>query len=76
MENIINNEIVRKSALKWDDMNHMSYFNDLSFVENIRQNYKIVAEPIGTPKTSRRQNKILTKPFVLDKFETFYLYEK
>lgn len=45
-------------------------------VEYIRNNHKIIAEPIGTPKTARRQNKILTKPFLLTKFEVMYLYSR
>jgi len=31
---------------------------------------------MGTPQISRRQNKILKKPFLLSGYEVIYLYEK
>ena len=76
MENNLNITYTNKVTIKWDAISNTGYIYDLLFVESLRNNYKIIAEPIGTPKTSRRQNKILTKPFVLSKFETFYLHEK
>jgi hypothetical protein len=66
----------KKYILNWDNKSLVAYTDDFNFVEFVRINYKIVAEGTGTPRMSRRQNKILTKPFVLNKYEAFYLYEK
>ena len=66
---------VRKFSLRWDDKSLISYFEDFEFAELIRKEYKIIAEAIGTPKTARKQNKTLFKPFILNKYETFYLLE-
>jgi hypothetical protein len=74
METFLTNNM--KTKVNWDKNNQSAYFNDYSFCENLRKDFKIVVEAIGTPKTSRRQNKILIKPFILNKYEVFYLYEK
>jgi hypothetical protein len=71
------NEILkRKFSLRWDKNSMTSYSNDYKFVEIIRKKFNIIAEAIGTPKTARKQNKTLTNPFILNKFETFFLLEK
>lgn len=41
----------------------------------LQQKNKIVAEAIGTPFISRRQNKVLAKPFIITLFDSFYLFE-
>jgi hypothetical protein len=86
LENLINEEennegntnadLNEKYKFQWDNVTLNSYTSDYEIVENIRKKFKIIAEGIGTPKTSRRQNKILTKPFIFSKFETVYLYDK
>ena len=65
-----------KHKINWDEKSMTGYFQNYNFAEILRREHNILAEPIGTPKTSRRQNKILTKPFVLSKYEVFYLLEK
>ncbi len=62
-------------SLRWDNNSLTSYSDDYNFVEYIRDKFKIIAEAIGTPKIARKQNKTLIKPFILNKFETFYLLE-
>ncbi len=69
-------ELISKYKVKWDENLQTGYSDDYNFIDYIRNNYKIIAEGIGTPKTSRRQNKILIKPFLLNKFEVTYLLEK
>lgn len=66
---------IDKFSLRWDKNSLTSYSNDYKFAEYIRKNYFILAEAIGTPITARKQNKTLIKPFILNKFETFYLIE-
>jgi hypothetical protein len=62
--------------IKWDQDSLSGYTDDYGFVEYLRTTHKIFPEPIGTLKISRRQNKILSNPFVLNKFEVYYLIEK
>ncbi len=68
--------LTAKYKINWDIKSQSGYSNDYEFVDYIRNSFRIVAEGIGTPKTSRRQNKILLKPFILNKYEVFYLYHK
>ncbi len=70
------NEITEKQfCLFWDNQSLSSYTDDYFFTEYIRKKFMIIAEAIGTPKHSRKQNKTLTKPFIINKIETFYLHE-
>ena len=41
----------------------------------MREKYKIVCEPIGTPAISKKQNKLLLGPYMINKYDLFYLYE-
>jgi hypothetical protein len=75
METFLTNTNI-KTKVFWDNDNESGYFYDISCIIILRQNFKIVVEAIGTPKTSRRQNKIMVQPFLLNKFELVYLYEK
>ena len=61
--------------IKWNSKNKMGIINDYKIVEEIRKKYKIICEPIGTPAISRRQNKLLIGPYILNKYDSFYLYE-
>ena len=61
--------------IKWNSKNKMGIINDYKRVEEIRKKYKIICEPIGTPAISRRQNKLLIGPYILNKYDSFYLYE-
>ena len=61
--------------IKWNSKNKMGIINDYKIVEQIRKKYKIICEPIGTPAISRRQNKLLIGPYILNKYDSFYLYE-
>jgi hypothetical protein len=69
-------ELITKFKINWDKKSYTGYSDNYKFIEYIRSFHKIIAEGIGTPKSSRRQNKILLKPFLLNKFEITYLLEK
>jgi hypothetical protein len=69
-------KLKEKHPVKWDTEANTCFTNDYEFVEKIRKEYRIIAEGIGTPKTSRRQNKILISPFCLNQYDSAYLYEK
>jgi hypothetical protein len=71
----LNFEIEQKFSLKWDNQSLTSHFENYDCAEYIRDKHNIIAEAIGTPKTARKQNKTLSKPFILNKNETFYLLE-
>lgn len=61
--------------IKWNIKIKMGIVNDYKLVEKIRNNYKVICEPIGTPTISRRQNKLLVGPYMIHKYDLFYLYE-
>ena len=61
--------------IKWNRKIKMGIINDYKLVEKIRNNYKIICQPIGTPAISRRQNKLLVGPYIINKYDLFYLYE-
>lgn len=63
-------------SVKWDPCTEFSITTDVDFVFSIRRTNSILTEPIGTPRISRRQNKVLVKPFLINKYDTCYLYEK
>jgi len=60
----------------WDNKTKQSVFYDLTFLKDIREKEKIRAEGIGTAILSRKQNKLLSSPFFLTKYDTLYLFEK
>lgn len=62
--------------IKWNSKTNIGITENYKLVENIRDKYKIICEPIGTPMTSRRQNKLLIGPYIINKYDMFYLYEK
>ena len=61
--------------IKWNSKNKFGIINDYKMVEEIRSKYKIICEPIGTPAISRKQNKLLIGPYILNKYDLFFLYE-
>ena len=61
--------------IKWNIKIKMGIINDYKLVEEIRNKYKIICDPIGTPAISRRQNKLLIGPYMINKYDLFYLYE-
>ena len=61
--------------IKWNNKIKMGIVKDYNIVEQMRDNYNIVCEPIGTPAISRKQNKLLIGPYMLNKYDLFYLYE-
>ena len=52
--------------IKWNIKIKMGIINDYKLVEKIRNDYKIISEPIGTPAISRRQNKLLVGPYIIN----------
>ena len=60
--------------IKWNSKNKMGIINDYKIVEDMRKKYKIICEPIGTPAISSKQNKLLIGPYMLNKYDLFYLY--
>ena len=61
--------------IKWNSKIKMGIISDYKLVEEIRNNYKIVCEPIGTPAISKMQNKLLIGPYMINKYDLFFLYE-
>lgn len=61
--------------IKWNSKNKMGIINDYALVEEMREKYKIVCEPMGTPAISKKQNKLLIGPYMINKYDLFYLYE-
>ena len=61
--------------IKWNSKNKMGIINDYKLVEEMRNKYKVICEPIGTPAISRKQNKLLIGPYMLNKYDLFFLYE-
>lgn len=61
--------------IKWNSKNKMGIINDYKIVEDMRKKYKIICEPIGTPAISSKQNKLLIGPYMINKYDLFYLYE-
>ena len=62
--------------LSWDNECNISYTSNYDFIEEIRNKFKIIAEPLGTPRSARKQNKVLIAPFLINKYDSLYLYEK
>lgn len=65
-----------KFILRWNDACNKAYTNDYTFVEFVRKEYNIIAKGIGTLKKYNKQNKLLTMPFIINKNDTLYLFEK
>ena len=61
--------------IKWNSKNKMGIINDYKIVEEMRKKYKIICEPIATPAISSKQNKLLIGPYMLNKYDLFFLYE-
>ena len=61
--------------IKWNKKSKMGIINNYKLVEDLRNNYKIICEAIGTPAISRRQNKLLIGPYMVNKYDLFFLYE-
>ena len=61
--------------IKWNSKIKMGIIKDYKLVEEMRNKYKIICEPIGTPAISRRQNKLLIGPYMINKYDLFFLYE-
>ena len=57
--------------IKWNSKIKMGIVNDYNIVEQMRDNYKIVCEPIGTPAISRKQNKLLIGPYMIKEEKNF-----
>ena len=61
--------------IKWNSKIKMGIINDYKLVEDMRKKHKIICESIGTPTISKRQNKLLIGPYMINKYDMFYLYE-
>ena len=61
--------------IKWNSKIKMGIINDYKLVEQLRENYKIICEPIGSPTISKHQNYLLIGPYMLNKYDLFFLYE-
>ena len=60
--------------LIWNVNTNSSLFTNCNNFFNIINKHRINPKAIGTSITSRKQNSILTQPFTLSLYETFYLY--
>jgi hypothetical protein len=69
-------EIKVKIEIKWDSKCLSGVTEDREFVEKLREDHKIIAGSIGSLKTISKQNKLMTNPFILNKFEVKYLKDK
>jgi hypothetical protein len=75
MENNLSNEIFSVELI-WNNENSVSYFYNYQHVDYLRIHYKITSEGIGTLKKKSKQNKILKAPYMLNKFDTAFLFLK
>lgn len=64
-----------KIQINYNSISKIGTFTSPKHATFFREKFKILAEPIGTPITSRRQNKILIQPFVLFLYDIVYLYD-
>ena len=74
--NIKNKKQKKQFIVYWDNKSKNSLTNDYSLVDKIFYQFKICCYGMGTPRNSRRQNKCLIKPFVLNCNDTLFLYDK
>lgn len=72
----INSSLNKKYICYWDPKSKNAISNDYEFIDKIFYLFRICSYGFGTPKYSRRQNKLLIKPFVLNCYDTLYLYDK
>ena len=61
--------------IKWNSKVKMGIINDYKLVEQMREKYKIICDPIGSPAISKHQNHLLIGPYMLHKYDLFFLYE-
>ena len=61
--------------IKWNSKCKMGIINDYKLVEQMREKYKIICEAIGSPAISKHQNHLLIGPYMLHKYDLFFLYE-
>lgn len=66
----------KKYICYWDINSKNTLTNDYELIDKVYYLYRIASYGIGTPKFSRRQNKLLIKPFVLNTYDSLYLYDK
>ena len=67
---------LKRIEIRYNSKTRQGLLTSYSDVSQLKEKYKIIAEPIGTPITSRKQNKILTSPFVITLYDIIYLYTK
>jgi hypothetical protein len=72
----MDNDINKQIEINWNNENLVSYYSDYKILDHLRKEYKITSEGIGTLKKMSKQNKILSGPFMLNRFDTAYLYSK
>ena len=66
----------KKYICYWDINSKNTLTNDYELIDKSFYLYRIASYGIGTPKFSRRQNKLLIKPFVINPYDSLYLYDK
>ena len=66
----------KKYICYWDINSKNTLTNDYELIDKSYYLYRLASYGIGTPKFSRRQNKLLIKPFVLNTYDSLYLYDK
>jgi len=66
----------KKYICYWDPISKNTLTNDYELIDKIFYLYRMACYGIGTPKFSRRQNKLLIKPFLLNPYDSLYLYDK
>ncbi len=66
----------KKYICYWDKNSKNTLTNDYELIDKIYYLYRLACYGIGTPKFSRRQNKLLVKPFVINSYDSLYLYDK
>lgn len=65
---------LKKIEVKYNSNTKQGLITSHYDVSLLKDKFHIIAEPIGTPITSRKQNKILTSPFVISIYDLVYLY--
>lgn len=70
----LSNLIDKKIDLKWNHLNKISSFTQLSHSSLLREKFKIFADTSKTCITSKKQNKVLVPPFIISAFDTMYLF--
>jgi hypothetical protein len=78
MENdlLTEKELDTKIEIKWNNIGKCGITNDYKIIEQLRKEYNIIGEGTGTLKSSRKQNKVLTAPFLISKYDIAFLLEK